>query len=96
MDRNDQQEDGTPIAFVGPNRTKEIAGFSLRTIDRKIAKGEFPAPAIAEGNVRRWDLAQVLEWRKAQLAKQPQIAAKIRAQAEARASKHGTTEAQAA
>ena len=49
--------------FIGIKATCEIAGFSKSTILRKIAAGTFPAPAIRNRNVVRFDAAQVFQWR---------------------------------
>lgn len=58
--------DSTPPevqAFVNIRRVCEIAGFSKSSILRRIEARTFPAAVIREGNVTRWDLASVLQWR---------------------------------
>lgn len=62
IQRHDQQQP----AFVGIRRACELAGFSKSTIRRWIRAGRFPAPVIVEGNVVRFDLAEILAWRAAQ------------------------------
>ncbi len=51
------------IKFIGIRPVCEIAGFSKSTILRKIAKREFPAPVIEDGNCVRWDHAEIMQWR---------------------------------
>jgi predicted DNA-binding transcriptional regulator AlpA len=58
--------------FINIARVKEISGFSKSTILRRIDAGTFPRPVIADGNCRRWDLAEVLAWRAAQFEKRAQ------------------------
>ena len=62
----------TPQSFIPVRRVCEIAGFSKSTILRKIDAGQFPAPVIQEGNVTRWDLAEVLDWRQARIDARPE------------------------
>lgn len=61
----------TPQSFIPVRRVCEIAGFSKSTILRKIDAGLFPAPVIQEGNVTRWDLAEVLSWREERIKERP-------------------------
>jgi len=61
-------------SFIPVRRVCEIAGFSKSTILRKIDAGLFPAPVIQEGNVTRWDLAEVLDWRQARIDARPERA----------------------
>ena len=59
----------TDTSFVGIRRVIEISGFSKATILRKIKAGTFPRAVIAEGNCKRWDLAEVMQWRAEQFSK---------------------------
>lgn len=58
--------------FIGIRRVCEISGFSKSTILRKEMTGEFPAAVIAEGNLKRWDLGEVLDWRQARIRERDQ------------------------
>ncbi len=71
------QAQADAIAFIGIQRTREIAGFSKSSILRKIARGEFPAPVIHENNVVRWDLGEVLAWRRDRIRERDERRAKI-------------------
>lgn len=58
--------------FITVREVSGIAGFSKSSILRKIAAGEFPRPVIQEGNVTRWDFAEVMRWRTEQFKKRDQ------------------------
>lgn len=70
--------------FIGIKEVCRIAGFSKSSILRRIKAGRFPAPVLVEGNVTRWDLAEVRAWRAAQFAEREKRSAEEAAQAESR------------
>lgn len=65
--------------FIGIRRVCEIAGFSKASILRRQKRGEFPQPVVVDGNVVRYDLAEVLAWRREQFEKREQRLAQQRA-----------------
>ena len=63
-------QDGKALTrFIGIRDVCAIAGFSKATILRKIKADKFPRAVIAEGNCTRWDLAEVMQWRREQFRK---------------------------
>ena len=68
--------------FIGIRRVCEIAGFSKASILRRQKRGEFPPPVVVDGNVVRYDLAEVLGWRRAQFEKRERRLAQQRADKE--------------
>ena len=60
------------VRFIAMRDVSGIAGFSKSSILRKIAAGQFPRPVIQEGNVTRWDYAEVMRWRTEQFRKREQ------------------------
>lgn len=65
----------TPAAFIGTAKVRELTGLSKSTIARRVAAKEFPQPVLHERDkigrvyLTRFDLAEILEWRRQQFAK---------------------------
>lgn len=51
------------LRFIGIREVENITGYGKSAIRLKVKSGDFPAPVIQEGNVTRWDYAEVLAWR---------------------------------
>jgi predicted DNA-binding transcriptional regulator AlpA len=62
-------------AFIGIARVRQLTGLSKSTIARRIAEKRFPLPVLQEKDcdgrvyLTRWDLGEILEWRRQQFAK---------------------------
>lgn len=61
-------ESGLP-RFLGIRQVEVFSGFSKASVLRRIKRGEFPPPALREGNSVRWDSQSLLSWREEAMKK---------------------------